>query len=128
MRKAALFSLLLAVPGAGQGSATERPEPVVFGIGYAYVPGEAMVPGPGIVVPAGSGLVYWNLNTFTSHTITSVANTDTGAPLFDSGDVRGMQRGQVRGVASLAPATYAFYCTQHPGFMSGNVTLVGGPS
>jgi plastocyanin len=78
---------------------------------------------PYVVAVQGQALQFLNVDTV-GHNITSVATKPKKVkygkktfimrvPLFDSGSVAGAALGEVKGVSSLKPGSYAFYCNVH---------------
>jgi glucose/arabinose dehydrogenase/plastocyanin len=76
---------------------------------------------PGTVsITAGSKLTFVNPDV-APHNVVADATTRSG-PLFGSATVTGGQSADVKGVASLKPATYTFHCSVHPS-MRGSLTV-----
>ena len=132
MALVAALSLAVAMP------ARAVPGSVVITTGSTYYPGDDCVPASGPCVPApplvlarGTQLTYVNLEASTfAHTVTSSAKRfirfggrRIARPLFDSGAIGVGKSGDVRGISSLKPGTYHFYCTIHP-LMQGTLTIV----
>jgi plastocyanin len=77
---------------------------------------------PIAIVSAGDGLDF--LNTDVSlHNVVSVARDDLGKPIFKSALSAGPGSTPVVGVESLTPGDYDFYCSLHPGAMTGTLTV-----
>jgi plastocyanin len=90
---------------------------------------------PTVLSVQGQGLTLLNADTV-GHTITSTATKAKRVkfgkryytlriPLFDSGNVSPLATGDVKGVGSLKPGTYTFYCSAHTG-MKGSLVVNAG--
>jgi len=79
-----------------------------------FYPGGDDQPIP-LVVPAGTDLLYSNLDTISAHTITAKQKKANGKPLFDSGvvDSSTVEPVTVAGVPALEPGSYPFECIIH---------------
>lgn len=102
---AAAVSLLSAVPGQTVGQAA---------LAGAEVTGQYAL--PQMVVPAGQGATFANLDPLAPHDIVSVARVGgpTSARRFRSAVVDFGQTSAIEGVATLAAGDYAFFCSVHP--------------
>ena len=128
---AAAAGLLVSSLGA---QATPLPTPAV-----AVAPPQGAVIGfgaPYVLAVQGQAVSLLNVDTV-AHTLTSVATTPKRlkfgrkyytirVPLFDSGSVGGAATGDVKGVISLKPGDYTFYCQMHTG-MKGTLRVVSSP-
>jgi len=112
----------LAAPAAAAraGAVAARTTPRAHGasgltaVAFTFVPGDDDLTGAPLRVVQGSTLLFTNLDALAPHTVTSVATTSTGAPLFTSGaPTSAGATSNVAGVASLAPGQYLFYCRVH---------------
>jgi hypothetical protein len=135
---ARFLALLAALSLAAALSARAAPGGVVITTGSTYYPGDDCVrpggpciPAPPLVLERGTQLTYVNLETSTfAHTVTSFTKRvirfpggrRISRPLFDSGAIGIGKSGDVRGISSLKPGTYHFYCTIHP-LMQGTLTI-----
>jgi plastocyanin len=114
MRRHALLAALLgaaALAGCGSGDSAPPAAPPTTAIriaGFSFAPDPA-------TVKAGQKIAISNADK-APHTITE----EGGSPAFDSGTVRGMQRGSV---TFATPGTYRYYCEFHA-TMKGTVTVV----
>lgn len=99
----------LAVP-----SSASAANNVVVSAGFRYLP-------PTLTVARGDTLTHVNADV-APHDVTAVATGADNLPIF-YGDVVGTGgQSDVRGVSSLAPGGYAFYCSVHP-TMTGTLTV-----
>jgi plastocyanin len=116
-------------------SATPLPTPAL-----AIAPPQGAVIGfgaPYVLAVQGQALSLLNADTV-AHTLTSVATKPKKVkygrkyftirvPVFDSGSIGGAAVGDVKGVISLKPGDYAFYCAMHTG-MKGTLKVLPSPA
>ncbi|HUR51806.1 MAG TPA: plastocyanin/azurin family copper-binding protein [Mycobacteriales bacterium] len=124
---AAAVGLLTGTVGA-----TAAPLPVPA---LAIAPPQAAVVGfalPTVIALKGQNVSFLNADVV-GHTVTSVATKPKRVkygkkyytirvPLFDSGGVSSATLGEVKGVTTLKPGSYAFYCALHTG-MKGTLVV-----
>jgi plastocyanin len=83
-------------------------------VAFTFVPGDDDTSAAPLRVVQGSTLVFANADVLAPHTVTSVATTANGTPLFSSGaPTPAGATSTVAGVAALAPGQYLFYCRVH---------------
>lgn len=127
MRRVIVPALLVAAIAAGSVPASATAGGFVVTINSSgYQPGDRGALVSTLQVPAGSELLYVNLDPLPagSHTITSVAKKPNSTlRLFDTGTVEFGEQVSVPTIPTLAPGTYDFFCSAHPG-MLGRLTII----
>ena len=106
--------VLAAVAALAVPSSASAANNVVVTAGFRYVP-------PSVSVAQGDTLTYVNADV-APHDVTSDATGPDNLPIFYSDVVGTGGQSNVRGVSSLAPGTYGFYCSVHP-TMTGTLTV-----
>ncbi|MHB8511728.1 MAG: cupredoxin domain-containing protein [Actinomycetota bacterium] len=118
LRTTAAALALIGATSPARSLPNPEPQPagpvIVFIEAYTYVPGDQYLPQGSLTIHEGTQIVLANLDDFGYHTMISYEDDSNGVPLFSSGDQIGPgQTTNVSGTASLPPATYHFFCTNH---------------
>lgn len=123
MTRRVVFSLgaLLAL-GVSVVPARASADAYVFTRGGGYTYGMHELVTPTMVVTQGAGLVLVNMHLW-GHSVTSDAWSGEQR-LFTSDVIPFRNTSRVRGVESLDPGTYGFFCRNHMG-MRGSLIVVG---
>lgn len=132
---AAAAALLLGSTGATAAPTATVPAPAV-----AVAPPQGAIVGfasPVVVAVRGQAVSFANVDVV-GHTVTSLATKakrmkygkrwyTIRVPLFDSGSVTAAAVGDVKGVVSLKPGEYVFYCAMHTS-MKGTLRVQASPA
>lgn len=111
MRRILVLAALAALAVPSSASAADN---VVVTAAFQFLP-----PSPG--VSQGDTLTYVNAD-IAPHDVMADENGPDGLPLFYSDVVGTGGQSDVRGVSSLPPGAYGFFCSVHPS-MTGTLTV-----